>query len=129
MHPFIVESEKSQILSILSQYEMKVSFENMLVLFSLQRLNILFDHSRYVHRLSVLFIIDKNNKNSNQLHHDFLPILMFLYIMPAYLLLCTALFNAACLHNTSLSLLHALSFALIIQVLFVSMLYHWVIET
>ena len=33
------------------------------------------------------------------INNDCLPIFMLLYIMPAYLMLFTALFNVVCLHN------------------------------
>ena len=41
----------------------------------------------------------KEEIQSNYLHRDCLPILMPLYIIPSYLMLFTALFNAVCLYN------------------------------
>ena len=43
-----------------------------------------------------------NFKKSNLLPCVCQPVLLLLYIMLAYLMLPTALFNAVCLHNTSL---------------------------
>ena len=43
-------------------------------------------------------------KKVKSINHDHLPILMLLYIMLAYLMLLTALFNAVCLHNAFLPL-------------------------
>ena len=59
-------------------------------------------------------------KESQINHHDFLPILMLLYIMLAYLMLFTALFNAVRLCNAYFLLLtfvnsfyfHALSWVI-----------------
>ena len=48
-------------------------------------------------------------KKSNQFHHDCLPILLLLYIMlyimPAYLMLFSALSNAVCLYKAFFLLL------------------------
>ena len=44
-------------------------------------------------------------KKVKLINHDFLPILMLLYIMLAYLMLLAALFNAVCLYNAFFLLL------------------------
>ena len=51
-------------------------------------------------------VIHKNalmciKKKVKLINHDFLPILMLLYIMLAYLMLLAALSNAVCLYNAS----------------------------
>ena len=66
-----------------------VVFEDVLVSFSLQRLNCILDHCTYVQKKVKLF------------NHDCLPILILLYIMLAYLMLFAALSNAVCLHSAS----------------------------
>ena len=87
-----------------------VSFEDILVLFSLQRLNFLFDHCAYLHGLALLmaFLINALmciKKEVRLINHDRLPILMLLYIMLAclmllaYLMLLAALYNAVFLYN------------------------------
>ena len=52
------------------------------------------------------------HKKVKLINHDFMPILMQLYIMLAYLMLFAALSNAVCLHNAFFSnafCFHALS--------------------
>ena len=65
-----------------------VSFEDILVLFRLQRLSILFDHCTYVHGLTLLLLCWWPLKKCINVYrkvkfinHDCLPILMLLYIM------------------------------------------------
>ena len=56
---------------------------------------------------------------------------MFLYIIPAYLMLFTALFNTVCLYNASLFFIFlplSFSFLLFMQILFVFVLYPCVID-
>ena len=50
-------------------------------------------------------------KKAKLINHDCLPIFMFLYIMPAYLMMFAAVSNAVCLHNASFFLFLPLIFA------------------
>ena len=94
------------------------SFEDILVSFSLQRLNFLFDHCTYGHCLALLLICRQPfirmhcaKKNQNSLHRDCLPILMLLYIVLTCLMLLAALFNAVCLYNPFLPLTFSNAFS------------------
>ena len=85
-----------------------VSFKDILVLFSLQRLNCILDHCTYVH--GCVF------KKVKLINHDCLPILM-LYVMLACLMLFAALSNAVCLYNASFFFANAFCFMLCLGLL------------
>ena len=87
-----------------------VSFEDILVSFSLQRLNFILDHFAWFGLVIVLLMVFLKNalmcmKKVKLITHHRLPISMLLYVMLyimfAFLMLFAALSNAVCLYNAS----------------------------